>query len=87
MCQADDTPRYTAKTGKGIGPGQTRQCRDWEKLEEWAKGYHSCFRAARGNSRPLIESFKFCPKGSPYRDQVARIWGDDFIKSLDRDDT
>ena len=82
MCQADDTPRYTV--GGRIGFDQTRQCRSWEKLEEWAKQYNSCYGGVSGNPGPLIEVYKYCPKGSPYRDQVARIWGNDFIERLDR---
>ncbi len=82
MCQADDTPRYTI--GGALGFDQTRQCRSWEKLEEWAKQYNSCYGGDSFNPQPLIEHYKYCPKGSPYRDQVSRVWGNDFIERFDR---
>lgn len=49
MCAADDTPRYipvdahTAQPPKRLSEGQERQCRDWKKLERWAKEHDSCF--------------------------------------------
>ena len=45
MCRADDTPLYTTRSMKSEnGIGQSRQCRDWSRLESWAKRHHSCYR-------------------------------------------
>ena len=45
ICNADDTPRYTGldqPTGFS-GFGQIRQCRNWIRLEEWAKEHTACW--------------------------------------------
>ena len=68
MCNADDTPRYSGLSQKmGTGNGQYRMCKDWRKLEEWAKGHSACYEY-----RPVesveggipLGSFKNCPDGS-----------------------
>jgi hypothetical protein len=46
LCNADDTPRYTGgdHTQAGSGQDQVRLCRDWAKLDEWAKKWTACYR-------------------------------------------
>jgi hypothetical protein len=40
MCRADDTLLYT-EDGNVFGDGQVRECRDWERLREWAEERHA----------------------------------------------
>ena len=69
LCDADDTPRAVQRELDGVsGVGQYRQCRDWGRLEKWAKQHTACYKRP---DRPLegmrnIEKYKFCPKGSGY---------------------
>jgi hypothetical protein len=39
MCHADKTLLYT-ENGKVFGDGQVRECRDWDKLNEWIGRHH-----------------------------------------------
>lgn len=77
ICNADDTPRYSTKSkSPGSGMGQVRQCRSWDKLEEWARQYNSCYRSVNQTSDiEQIQRFLYCPKGSPYRKEVAKVFG------------
>ena len=69
LCDADDTPRAVQREMDGIsGVGQYRQCRDWSKLEKWAKEHTACYKRP---DRPVegmrnIEKYKYCPEGSGY---------------------
>ena len=72
MCNADDTPRYTGRLNqqKSVehptsGVGQTRLCRDWTQLEQWAGEHSACYRPINmGDAKfPPIERYKFCPNG------------------------
>lgn len=40
MCRADDTLLYT-EDGNVFGDGQVRECRDWERLQEWVVQRHA----------------------------------------------
>ena len=67
LCNADDTPRYTGgdHTQAGSGQDQVRLCRDWAKLDEWAKKWTACYREPElGDNIQLIDQFKSCPDGS-----------------------
>lgn len=78
ICNADDTPRYSTESkSPGSGMGQVRQCRSWDKLEEWARQYNACFRYINQTSATLdeIQRFLYCPEGSPYRKEVAKVFG------------
>ena len=79
MCQADDIPRWTASDSKPEnGIGQYRQCRDWGKLESWARDNSACYRRlVHGNEISQIERFKFCAPDSPYLTQVRDYFGFD----------
>ena len=69
MCNADDTPRYSGLDQEmGTGRGQYRMCKDWRKLEGWAKGHSACYEHKPWGETleggiPL-ERFKHCPDGS-----------------------
>ena len=44
---------------------QTRMCKSWDKLEDWARGHTACFRdiGREVEGFPEIEKYKFCPDG------------------------
>ena len=42
MCQADDTLLWTSGHGTA-GVNQTRQCRDWDALRDWATKNTACY--------------------------------------------
>lgn len=78
ICQADDTPRYTTITkSPESAVGQIRQCRDWKKLEEWAKDHTSCYNYISSEADHInqFERFKFCPPNSPYWPKVREHFG------------
>lgn len=80
MCHADDTPLYTDNTRHSTnGIGQMRQCRDWGKLEAWAKTHTACFRYGNfvvdEKKEYQVGRFKFCPDYSPYLSRVRRYYG------------
>ncbi|KAF3052907.1 hypothetical protein E8E11_011513 [Didymella keratinophila] len=68
MCAADDTPMPAL--AEHIGAGQTRECRDWGKMTEWATQLdrNACFRLDDyREATNTLEQFAFCPPGSPYQ--------------------
>lgn len=80
LCNADDTPRYSTSDDIPVsGMGQVRMCRNWEKLEDWAKQYNACYRyinqTADYKDFPQIERFIWCPEGSPYTEAVEKVFG------------
>lgn len=78
ICNADDTPRYsTATKSPESGMGQVRQCRSWDKLEKWARHYNSCYKFVNQTAEdlPEIQRFIYCPKDSPYRTEVEKVFG------------
>lgn len=75
ICHADDTPRYTTTTKKPeSGMGQMRQCRNWGKLEEWAKKYSGCWRYldAKHDESSEIWRWTYCPEGTPWFERVGK---------------
>ena len=67
MCAADDTPMPAL--ADHIGDGQTRKCRDWDKMTKWATQLdrHACFKLNDyREATNTLEQFAFCPPGSPY---------------------
>lgn len=65
ICNADDTPRYAGfQSPPGTGAGQVRLCKDWGKLEEWARNRTACFKHEDEVSGRMIDRFKFCPDGN-----------------------
>ena len=72
MCDADDTPRYTGRVNQQAsaehptsGARQTRMCRDWSYLVNWAVEHSACYKAINLSDVdfPPIERYKFCPNG------------------------
>jgi hypothetical protein len=61
------------------GIGQMRQCRDWSKLEAWAKTHHACFRYGNFLVEDKLPSqvgrFKFCLDDSPYLHKARKYFG------------
>ena len=80
MCRADDTPLYTTRSMvPENGIGQSRQCRDWSKLETWARKHHSCYRygdfVVEDKLPSQLGRFKYCPSDSPYLPAVRKHFG------------
>ncbi|KAK5997696.1 hypothetical protein PT974_00051 [Cladobotryum mycophilum] len=73
MCNADDEPLYTGALHAQLGAaqpragiGSVRKCRDWNKLQDWARERSACWKPYKMDdpNLPLIERYKFCPDGS-----------------------
>lgn len=77
ICSADDTPHYTSFPDQKDLPTQTRMCRSWAKLSEWAAQPHltACYRYLSEHAKDLDqhERFKFCTKETGYAD-VVKVW-------------
>jgi len=85
LCNADDTPRYTtADAVPESGVGQLRQCRDWGKLESWAREYNACYRFINQTATgfPNVLRYTFCPPGSADTVEVKRVMGGIELNSL-----
>ncbi|OTB02919.1 hypothetical protein M426DRAFT_322163 [Hypoxylon sp. CI-4A] len=81
LCNADDTPRFSTMDDRPVtGLNQMRMCRSWDKLEEWARQYTACYRyinqTASYSEVPQVERFVWCPKDSPYKKEVEKVFGD-----------
>lgn len=78
-CYADDTPLATQRDYPGRpGWGQKRQCRDWNKLDAFAKQNPGCWRDIGRHDKELdpLLRYRYCPKGSPYETWVHAVFGD-----------
>jgi hypothetical protein len=76
-CNADDTPRYTGHlhaqenhTMLFSGVGQTRMCRDWSQLRQFAVEHSACYRRPSDHYLPLLDRYKDCPDGSKPWEQM-----------------
>ncbi|KAG9604954.1 hypothetical protein KCU77_g1031, partial [Aureobasidium melanogenum] len=81
ICNADDIPRYTTPEPiPETGHGQLRRCRNWDKLNDWAKQHNACYRYINETSRdyPEVQRFVWCPEGSPYRKEVDKYFVVDY---------
>lgn len=76
MCHADDFLDYTAGPNEEslTGDNQPRMCRDWNKLNEWAKERTSCYKTVNitraGEDHGVehqLDRYMYCPEGSPYQ--------------------
>ncbi|KAH8746025.1 hypothetical protein F5883DRAFT_654259 [Diaporthe sp. PMI_573] len=68
MPDADDNLRWTGPGAKLVaGNGQMRMCRNFTKLEEWAKQYSACYsyKGDDVDEFPIIDHYKHCPAGNP----------------------
>ena len=77
ICFADDTPRYTTEEHPGnSGVGQSRQCRDWKKLEAYSESHPSCWRDIDpAEPIDMLLRYRCCPPGSPYEERIHDIFG------------
>jgi len=65
ICHADDTPRVTGDVSGRTGLDQERLCKDWSKLETWAKENTACFiEPTPENPVKGFDQYKNCPDGS-----------------------
>jgi hypothetical protein len=68
VCNADDTPRFTGGHFKhpSSGTGQFRACRDWNKLDDWAKKHSACYKEPDDpyDGTSELDRYKHCPDGS-----------------------
>lgn len=54
-----------------------RQCRDWSKLERWAKERTSCYGyiSHKADALNQFQRYQFCPKDSPYWEKIQAHFG------------
>jgi len=74
-CHADDTPWYEvppAPYRQNYAQYQTRQCKNWDRLVDWAAQYNACYKndnVTDTQGRDVeseFEHYTFCPEGSPW---------------------
>ncbi|KAK9796589.1 putative DUF3328 domain-containing protein [Seiridium cardinale] len=90
ICEADDTPFYTSTTSNiTTGLGQTRMCRSWERLTEWANENTACFAYINETQgvNAVIERFRYCPRGSSLLSPMRKYFGyaQDWFQERPRD--
>ena len=82
-CHADDTPWFELPpkgSREGYEPFQTRQCKNWDQLVDWAAGYHSCYQDVNVTDangvevKSEYEHYTFCPDGSEYIPEMERYY-------------
>ena len=73
-CAADDTPLCLGPQAQEDAArlSQTRRCRDWSQLEDWANENSACFEGLEPSDprHETIEEWRNCPERSPYRSVV-----------------
>jgi hypothetical protein len=78
MCNADDVPRYTGfQPGTKSGIGQVRMCKDWSKLEEWAREKTACWKHVGSDKEEgfrELDRYRFCPKGHEFEEVSQTKW-------------
>ena len=79
ICHADDTLMYTSSLSaqSNTGEGQSRVCRDWNKLEEWFQDKSACFANINETQGVMdeLERYKFCPKDSMFAPAMRAHFG------------
>lgn len=82
-CHADDTPWYELppkSSREGYDRFQTRQCRNWDQLVDWAGRYNACYKDGNVTDvdgvevQSVYEHYTFCPEGSAYIPEVERYY-------------
>ena len=82
-CHADDTPWMQLPPQpyrKKYADYQTRHCKSWDKLMDWARQYNACYQNENikdSNGVPTddaFEHFKYCPQGSPHIPQMEKFF-------------
>jgi len=82
ICHADPTPfsiskKHLTNRTAITEAGQSRQCRDWTVLDNFAKENFACFKDlgfARHHKTPILEEWDFCSDGSPYNQIAANYF-------------
>lgn len=82
MCNADDTPMYTGRLHNEThamhpkaGIGSMKMCRDWNKLQAFARKHSACWARVGIDDLtfPEIERYKYCPDGArPWEGKPAK---------------
>ncbi|KAI1113337.1 hypothetical protein F5Y14DRAFT_212115 [Nemania sp. NC0429] len=90
ICEADDTPFYTSTTANiTTGQGQTRMCRSWDRLNEWAEENTACFAYINETQgvNDVVERFRYCSPGSPLLGPMRKYFGyaPDWFRERPRD--
>lgn len=78
ICEADDTPMYTSsKPNIATGTSQTRMCRSWEELAQWAESQTACFGYLNETQgvNAVIQRFQYCPRDSPFAGAMKQHFG------------
>ncbi|GAP87165.1 hypothetical protein SAMD00023353_2301080 [Rosellinia necatrix] len=77
ICAADDSPRYLTRNGSHSGESQVRFCRDFSKLNEWARERDACFRQQHDLADVMapIEKFKYCKTEENREKYLNRVKG------------
>ena len=82
MCTADDTPMPGVSLPHEVGNGQTRMCRNFDKLIEWT--HHpereACYRRITnyGGVKNSLERYAFCAETYEYfplQQAYFKKWG------------
>lgn len=77
ICNADDSPRYLTNNGSHSGESQVRFCRNFSKLNDWAKEHDACFRQQHdlADDMPVIEKYKYCKNEEAKERYIDRVRG------------
>ena len=82
-CHADDTPWFELppkQFREGLDPFQTRQCKNWDQLIDWAQGYQSCYKDENVTDVNGVkvesehEHYTYCPEGSEYIPEMEKYY-------------
>ena len=84
------SPPRTSKSNTW-GEGQQRQCRDWNKLKEWAEMHNACFSYINETQgvKSMFDRYKWCPQNSPYGATMRSVpgfsddWDSQTLKDID----
>lgn len=78
MCKADDTPMPTVKIINGAGDDQVMQCKDFNKVIEWAQSpeHDACYKHVNefAGVHHGVERFAFCKEDSPFYPSMSRYF-------------
>ncbi|ORY02845.1 hypothetical protein BCR34DRAFT_545514 [Clohesyomyces aquaticus] len=90
MCKPDDSIMSSRAATHVIGDGQVFQCRNWDKLVDWAQDpvRNACFRVFDDDRHVAhqLEVYSFCPKDSPYYATVQAYYERHGHKPIYEDD-
>ena len=76
LCNADDTLRWSGYEDRTSGVGQYRHCKDWGRLEAFAKDNYICQRHVDlKDGQDIRARYKLCLEGSPFEAKVKDVYG------------